>query len=153
MDDHGNNISLNDDQREAFRQLLTNGPISLLQGPPGTGKTEFISAFIHFLIEQNYASNILLVSQSHEAVNTAVERIRKHCVRFGTELDFVRFSNRENSISENLRDIYSKNIIESRLQSFKTEMYERVASLIPVLGIDKDFGMDVLDFEFKIKKI
>lgn len=30
---------LNPSQKEAFRKVLANGPISLLQGPPGTGKT------------------------------------------------------------------------------------------------------------------
>src|SRR5690606_3666246 len=39
-DQHGNKISLNQQQREAFTKLLNFGPLSLLQGPPGTGKTE-----------------------------------------------------------------------------------------------------------------
>lgn len=52
QDDHGNNIILNQQQRNAFSKLLNNGPLSLLQGPPGTGKTEFIAAFVHYLIEK-----------------------------------------------------------------------------------------------------
>ncbi len=51
-DQHGNKISLNEQQREAFTKLLNYGPLSLLQGPPGTGKTEFIAAFVHFLVEK-----------------------------------------------------------------------------------------------------
>jgi KaiC/GvpD/RAD55 family RecA-like ATPase len=62
---------LNQQQREAFSKLLNFGPLSLLQGPPGTGKTEFIAAFVHFLVEKLNTKRILLVSQSHEAVNTA----------------------------------------------------------------------------------
>ncbi len=38
-DQHGNKISLNEQQRKAFNKLVNNGPLSLLQGPPGTGKT------------------------------------------------------------------------------------------------------------------
>ncbi|MCZ5143030.1 AAA domain-containing protein [Escherichia coli] len=98
-DQHGNKISLNEQQRKAFNKLVNNGPLSLLQGPPGTGKTEFIAAFVHYLIEKQNTKRILLVSQSHEAVNTAAERIRKHCSRLGTELDVVRFSNREGAVS------------------------------------------------------
>src|SRR5690606_17266685 len=75
-DKHGNKISLNAQQREAFTRLVNYGPVSLLQGPPGTGKTEFIAAFVHYLIEKQQTKRILLVSQSHEAVNTAAERIR-----------------------------------------------------------------------------
>ena len=73
-------VSLNKAQKIAFARLLQNGPLSLLQGPPGTGKTEFIAAFVHFLFEKQNVKNILLVSQSHEAVNTAAERIRNHCL-------------------------------------------------------------------------
>ena len=51
-DDQGNTISLNQQQRQAFQKLIQNGPLSLLQGPPGTGKTEFIAAFVHYLIEK-----------------------------------------------------------------------------------------------------
>ncbi|MFW7344285.1 AAA domain-containing protein, partial [Pollutimonas sp. H1-120] len=76
VDDKGNVISLNEQQRLAFQQLLSTGPLSLLQGPPGTGKTEFIAAFVHYLIEKQGTERILLVSQSHEAVNTAAGRIR-----------------------------------------------------------------------------
>ncbi|MDT9046893.1 AAA domain-containing protein, partial [Escherichia coli] len=63
-DQHGNKISLNEQQRKAFNKLVNNGPLSLLQGPPGTGKTEFIAAFVHYLIEKQNTKRILLVSQS-----------------------------------------------------------------------------------------
>jgi hypothetical protein len=49
-DQHGNKISLNEQQREAFTKLLNYGPLSRTAwnfiafvhflGPPGTGKTE-----------------------------------------------------------------------------------------------------------------
>ncbi|MDN3702104.1 AAA domain-containing protein [Vibrio artabrorum] len=113
-DEHNNKISLNQQQRKAFQQLLSNGPLSMLQGPPGTGKTEFIAAFVHHLIEKQNVKNILLVSQSHEAVNTAAERIRKHCSRLDTELDVVRFSNREGAVSTGLKDVYSNAIVAEK---------------------------------------
>lgn len=37
-DQHGNKISLNEQQRKAFNILVNNGPLSLLQGPPGQVK-------------------------------------------------------------------------------------------------------------------
>ena len=100
-------VSLNNLQREAFRKLINYGPVSILQGPPGTGKTEFIAAFVHFLFEKQNVNNVLMVSQSHEAVNTAAERIRKHSQRLDTPLEIVRFSNRENAVSNNLKDVFS----------------------------------------------
>lgn len=149
-DDHGNEISLNQQQRQAFQKLLSNGPLSLLQGPPGTGKTEFIAAFVHYLVEKQGAERILMVSQSHEAVNTAAERIRKHCLRLKTPLDVVRFSNRETNVSDGLKDVYSQSLIDERRALFVAESSARLASLSQSLGLDKAFLVDACKLELTI---
>lgn len=151
-DQHGNKISLNEQQRDAFTKLLNFGPLSLLQGPPGTGKTEFIAAFVHFLIEKLNIRRILLVSQSHEAVNTAAERIRKHCGRLGTSLEVVRFSNREGAVSHGLKDVYSHAITAERRELFNAEYRYRVAALSDALGLDAEFISKVVEAELKLFK-
>ncbi|MDD9198591.1 MULTISPECIES: AAA domain-containing protein [Aliivibrio] len=138
-DDNGNVIKLNDKQRVAFQKLLKYGPLSMLQGPPGTGKTEFIAAFVHYLIEKQGAERILLVSQSHEAVNTAAERIRKHCDRLKTDLDVVRFSRSESTISHSLRDAYSNNIVSQKVEQFETQLKYRVLNLAKSLKAPTDY--------------
>lgn len=150
--ENGKTISLNSKQREAFRTLVNYGPISLLQGPPGTGKTEFIAAFVHYLVEKLGNERILLVSQSHEAVNTAAERIRKHCLRLNTDLDVVRFSNREGAVSDGLKDVYSQSLIEERRALFLAEAPQRVASMSQSLGLDPDFLMNATELELKVLK-
>jgi hypothetical protein len=151
-DQHGNKISLNEQQREAFTKLLNYGPLSLLQGPPGTGKTEFIAAFVHFLVEKLNVRRILLVSQSHEAVNTAAERIRKHCGRLGTSLEVVRFSNREGAVSHGLKDVYSHAITAEKRELFNAEYRYRVAALSDALGLDAEFISKVVEAELKLFK-
>lgn len=151
-DEHNNTISLNQQQRIAFQTLLNNGPLSMLQGPPGTGKTEFIAAFVHHLIEKQHVNNILLVSQSHEAVNTAAERIRKHCSRLGTPLDVVRFSNREGAVSTGLKDVYSSAIIAEKRELFRAEAKYRVASLSQALGLQADFLSELVEAKFTLFK-
>lgn len=149
-DDKGNKISLNSQQREAFQNLLSTGPVSLLQGPPGTGKTEFIAAFVHYLIEKQDAEKILLVSQSHEAVNTAAERIRKHCLRLETPLDVVRFSNKETSVSNGLKDVYSQALVDERRALFIAEAKERISSLSQSLGLNDRFLAEACELELSI---
>lgn len=149
---HGNKISLNEQQREAFTKLLNYGPLSLLQGPPGTGKTEFIAAFVHFLVEKLNVRRILLVSQSHEAVNTAAERIRKHCGRLGTPLEVVRFSNREGAVSHGLKDVYSHAITAEKRELFNAEYHYRVEALSDALGLDAEFISKVVEVELKLFK-
>lgn len=149
-DQHGKLISLNPKQREAFRQIINNGPLSLLQGPPGTGKTEFIAAFVHFLIEKEKTRRILLVSQSHEAVNTAADRIRKHCARLGTSLELVRFSNREGAVSIGLKDVYSHAITTEKKELFNAELKYRVEVLSEALGLDSEFISEVVLTELQL---
>lgn len=149
-DQHGNKISLNPQQREAFTKLLRSGPLSLLQGPPGTGKTEFIAAFVHFLVEKLDVRRILLVSQSHEAVNTAAERIRRHCTRLGTPLEVVRFSNREGAVSSGLKDVYSQSLTAEKRELFQAEYRHRVAALSDALGLHGDFVSSIVEAELKL---
>ena len=151
-DGHGGVISLNEQQRFAFSKLVCNGPVSLLQGPPGTGKTEFIAAFTHYLITKENANHILLVSQSHEAVNTAAERIRQHCKTHATDLDVVRFSNKSSNISTGLIDAYSVYLVEERLEEFRAQYAERILSLQPALNLPKDYVDAVIDKELSITK-
>jgi serine/threonine protein kinase len=138
-DDNGNVIKLNDQQRIAFQQLLRFGPLSMLQGPPGTGKTEFIAAFVHYLVEKLGTQRILLVSQSHEAVNTAAERIRKHCNRLETPLDVVRFSSRESAVSSSLQDALSSNIVSKKAEQFSSQLKYRVMALAKSLKAPKEY--------------
>ncbi|MBV7547414.1 NERD domain-containing protein [Pseudomonas sp. PDM26] len=148
----GTVIGLNDAQKKAFTHIVTTGPINLLQGPPGTGKTEFIAAFVHYLLAKLGVRNILLVSQSHEAVNTAAERIRTHCRRLGTDLDVVRFSNRSQVVSEELLDAYSGNIIERQRNSFSAELKERVSNLASSLGLSQEFVNFMVDVNQRIAR-
>lgn len=147
---NGQIVGLNDAQKDAFSKLITNGPVGFLQGPPGTGKTEFIAAFCHYLISEEGARNILLVSQSHEAVNTAAERIRAHCRRLETDLDVVRFSNREQVVSDELQDVYSKSIVTQQQSSFRAELKMRLSLMAPSLGVSSGFIISLLEVEAKI---
>ncbi|WBA82351.1 AAA domain-containing protein [Endozoicomonas sp. GU-1] len=150
LDDHGNTISLNEQQRVAFQKLVRYGPLSLLQGPPGTGKTEFIAAFVHFLVEKEKVNNILLVSQSHEAVNNAAERIRKHCRKLKTPLEVVRFSNRESTVSDSLKDVYAGSIVNVKRELFRVEASHKIMAMSAALGVEKAYLKDLTTAEFNL---
>lgn len=153
VDSHGNEIQLNEAQRRAFDKLLEYGPVSLLQGPPGTGKTEFIAAFVHHLVDTGKAANILLVSQSHEAVNTAAERIRSHCARLETPLDVVRFSSRDRMVSSGLQDVYSRSIVSEMRELFRAEESRRVYALRESLGVPEEYLKDLLAAEKRVNAL
>ena len=144
------NVSLNEAQRIAFQRLIANGPLSLLQGPPGTGKTEFIAAFVHYLFDVQKVRNILLVSQSHEAVNTAAERICKHCQRLGTDLQLVRFSNREIADSEILEDVFSPNLVGQKRAQLNVNKISNICQLGRSMGLPEDYLRERAELAFDI---
>jgi len=146
VDDHGELLfSLNEKQRESFRKVYNYGPIGLLQGPPGTGKTAFISSFIHYILSKG-ASKVLLVSQSHEAVNNAAEKIRLLFQRQDVDLGIVRLGD-ESNLSEPLLDIHEKAVQEHYRNKFQAEYKTRLFDVLSHLGLPTGFINDCLDFE------
>ncbi len=82
---------LNPKQREAVVKALNAKDLFILQGPPGTGKTTVISEIIFQLLKRNPNTKILLTSQTHLAVDNALERLSGQSIvkplRLGTNPD------------------------------------------------------------------
>ena len=148
-DSDGNlTFTLNEQQRQAFKRLATKGPIGLLQGPPGTGKTAFIASFIHFVLARG-ARNILLASQSHEAVNNAAEKMLEISRSTGLNVQLVRFG-AEGMVSDALRPYHSNAILEAYRNLFKAEIRARVKSLGRNLGLPGEFVEQFFDLEYQL---
>lgn len=144
-------FSLNGQQRQAFRTLWAKGPVGLLQGPPGTGKTAFIASFTHYALSKG-AKNILLASQSHEAVNNAAEKVIELCNRTNVPIDLVRLG-AEGMVSEPLRPYHSSSVLEAYRELFRSEMRSRVLSLSANLGLPREFVESWFDIEFYLGRL
>lgn len=140
---------LNDSQREAFRQVVGFGPISLLQGPPGTGKTWFIASLLHYLITKEQARRILLVSQSHEAVNNALEKSLELCRSKGLPFDAVRLGS-ESAASDGIRHLHSSSIEQSYREQFKAEKQQRIVELAKTMGLPEEFARSFVELRFRL---
>lgn len=143
-------FELNKSQRESFKKLYKFGPLGLLQGPPGTGKTAFIGAFIHYSINKG-ATSVLLVSQSHEAVNNAAEKARELFRKRDQDLSLVRLGDDE-KISELLEDVTESSVQDSYRDLFKAEMLQRVKSAVNFFNIGDDFIKLSVEFEMSFAK-
>mgnify|MGYP000906933193 CR=1 FL=1 len=135
---------LNESQRDAFRRVVGNGPISLLQGPPGTGKTWFIASLLHYLMTKEQARRILLVSQSHEAVNNALEKSLELCRSKGLQFDAVRLGS-ESAASDAIRHLHSSSIEYSYREQFKAEKKPRTIELAKAMGLPEDFANSFIE--------
>lgn len=141
--------SLNPSQREAFKRVLGNGPVSLLQGPPGTGKTWFIASLLHYLMTNEGARRILLVSQAHEAVNNALEKGLELCRSMGIDFNAVRLGP-EAAASDAIRHLHAFSIESSYRAAFKAEQKERIVELATTFGLPRGYAAEVVDLHLRL---
>jgi serine/threonine protein kinase/predicted ATPase len=66
---------LDDDKREAVRLARGAEDFLVVQGPPGTGKTAFIAELVWQTLNERPEFRVLLVSQTHVAVDNALHRL------------------------------------------------------------------------------
>lgn len=144
-DDGKLEFTLNPQQRSAFKKLFKYGPISLLQGPPGTGKTSFISSFIHYAATKG-ASRILLVSQSHEAVNNAAEKVRKLFSEQNRDVTVVRLGDEPN-VSTHLLDVHEIALQDHYRELFRAEFKLRLKDIVTPLALPEEFINLAIEFE------
>ena len=71
------NPQLDARKKEAVRKALATKDILLVQGPPGTGKTIAIAEMVLQILAKHPRAKVLVVSQSHVAVDQALERVRR----------------------------------------------------------------------------
>lgn len=129
---------LNSSQEEALRTVLSYGPISLLQGPPGTGKTKFIASFVHLLLSRGLAQNILLVSQSHEAVNNAMEKVAGSLRASSMDVSMVRVG-LQSMTSPGLRSVQEDALRQRYRETFDAEIMDRVRAAGVAMGLPEGY--------------
>ncbi len=78
------------DVRGLLARMLGTEELFLVQGPPGTGKTTIIAEFVAQLLARAPRSRILLASQTHDAVDNALERLEELAHRTASAWRVVR---------------------------------------------------------------
>lgn len=139
---------LNLGQEDAFRHLLRYGPVGLLQGPPGTGKTRFIASLVHWLMDQGGARRILIASQSHEAVNNAIESLVDLYKRRGKKPNLLRIGSK--GITDKIRPYHSAELRDRYRLRFQAAIKFRVSILGSERGISRQFTAAVFEIDEKV---
>ena len=133
-----NQYGLNDQQEDALRTALLASPLSMIQGPPGTGKTKVISAAVHYIATNYRSAKILVVSQSHEAIDHATEQVVKCFRSQGEEPSLVRVG-RRGAISDKLISFHSESLQGEYRERFRLSLIERIAPVGRRLGLGDEF--------------
>lgn len=143
---------LNPSQVTAFKLLLGRRPMGLLQGPPGTGKTRFIGALVHFALTHGLARNVLVASQSHEAVNNAAEAVLRLFGRDRDELSMIRVGS-EGSISEVLRPYHAAKVETAYKDRFVATARRRMEVAGAALGLSESESDAVMYYEYAVQPV
>lgn len=101
---------LNESQQEVVKAALSTEDFLIVQGPPGTGKTTFITEVVLQTLKVNPDARILLSSQTHVALDNALERIKDK----NPSLKLLRLGNHE-SVSENVHSL----LLEEQMEQWR----------------------------------
>lgn len=124
----------------------------MLQGPPGTGKTAFIGALAHYALTHGLANNILVASQSHEAVNNVAEAILGLFAQRESRPSILRVGT-EGVVSDILLPFHSDKLEQWYKDRFRAEFKERVHLAARVLGIADKLCDDIFFIETSTKPV
>lgn len=126
---------LNDSQQQAVIKALNSENIGLIQGPPGTGKTkvikEIIGQVIRGAIKTTDSPRILIVSQSHTAVDNILEGLDNI---ISDDLQIVRIGADKN-VSPKISCRYT-------MPAHRDKLFERVKDNIDVYNQSKETLLD-----------
>ncbi|MCU9840416.1 AAA domain-containing protein [Ruegeria sp. WL0004] len=143
--------SLNQSQISALKNVFANRPVGILQGPPGTGKTKFIAALVQCALDAGVATNVLVASQSHEAVNNAADAILES---FGDEdpPSLLRVGH-EGQISGRLRRFSSRSLEEQKREKFSATLDAKIKIAAAMTDMKAEKAREILKLETSIKPL
>ena len=144
--------NLNAVQSKAFVNIVQSRPVGLLQGPPGTGKTKFIAALIHFVLSRGYVRNVLLASQSHEAVNNAAEAVLKLFPAPRAVPSILRVG-QEGNVSGQLLPYHVARVETLYKDRFSATVRDRLRTAAAALGISAELADQLIVLETIVRPV
>ena len=137
---HPYNKKLDFPQTTAVQKALNAESIAIIQGPPGTGKTNVIIEIIRQILKENDRNlelepkKILLVSQSHPAVDKMIEDLIRDCEK---QPDLLRIG-RDEKLNEEIKEDYALSYVKEKWVKKVRENCEQYSNvLLSEIGIKK----------------
>ncbi|WP_102140892.1 serine/threonine-protein kinase [Mycobacterium hubeiense] len=134
---------LDPQKRLAVEKAVGGSDLLVIQGPPGTGKTRFITETVKQVLRRQPNARVLIASQTHVAVDHAVERLRDAGV---TRL--VRLAGADDSVVQpGVRDLLLDAQIRRWAEGVRSRAESHVAKQAVEFGIDPAHLKAVLALE------
>lgn len=132
---------LDESKRSAVAKALGADSFLVVEGPPGTGKTSFITEVVKQTLSKSPNARILLTSQTHVALDHALEKLRS----ITPLLKMVRIGHRNDSrISDGVADLLLENRVEEWLKNVRAQSKKYIDQRALELNVKRseiDLGM------------
>jgi len=114
-------IQVTEKQEEAAKAALGKPDFLVVEGPPGTGKTRFITEIILQTLKENNDARILLSSQTHVAIDNALERVWQvnKDKQIIDDLKLVRIGHPDREWSEKIKQLLLDNQMKKWEQAIR----------------------------------
>jgi len=122
---------LDDNKKTVIQAALDSRDLFLVEGPPGTGKTTFIAELILQYLQRNPNKRVLLTSQTHIAVDNAIERVAE----FKPELRITRVGRREAKVAESVHCY----LLANRITEWRKRVYTEATRFLKERAISEGF--------------
>ena len=144
---------LDESKRQALMKALGTNSFLVVEGPPGTGKTRFITEVVMQTLKRTPEARILVTSQTHVALDNALEQIRQA----DGSLKLVRIGHRHDErVSPEVRDLLLENRVDTWLASVQSKSEEFLSAHATELGVDRaeiDLGMAAARFRAALNEL
>ncbi|MBU3665993.1 MAG: hypothetical protein FGM15_08995 [Chthoniobacterales bacterium] len=127
------NPQIDENKRETISKALAANDLFVVEGPPGTGKTTFIAELILQHLKKWPEKRILVTSQTHLAVDNAIERV----AQLRPDLKIVRIGYAEKKVSETAQGY----LLQKRVEEWSKRVREQAASFLKETA--KSEGVDI----------
>ena len=124
-----------DDKKIAVSKAIGAEDVLVVHGPPGTGKTVFITELVAQLLERNPNCKILLTSQTHVALDNALER----CRAMRPTARLLRVAQRDDDrVSTKVQELTIDRVADRWRSEVAKASEEFLASAAAEMGVSRD---------------
>ena len=125
-------VNLDGSKRDVVRHALGTQDLVLVEGPPGTGKTTVIAEIVVQTLRRTPTARILIVSQTHIAIDNALHGIEKAGVQ-----GLVRLARPDDSrVADNVQHLHIDKQLKRWAKGVRSRAEEYLDALARSLGME-----------------
>jgi serine/threonine protein kinase len=134
------------DKREAVLRALGSGDFFLVQGPPGTGKTTFIAELVAQELKRNPDARILLTSQTHVALDNALERLMEIVP---ASIRMVRLASSDGRVADSSLHL----LLDKQLAAWRRDVKRRSEKALERIADEHGISSDTLEAALAVESL